>query len=132
MCLSTTRTTSHPEQQQSSNCFYFQRTNFALLSSKITTAERNETRNPVRKRNFSLLQNVQNGCGPHPITCSIGNVGSSLEVKRQGFGSSLTPSSSEVKNGWSHNSTSPIRLPCIVFITISTCFTLYCCSSLML
>jgi hypothetical protein len=64
------------------------------------------------KEIFSLLQNVQNGSGAHPASCSVGAVVISLGIKRLGREvDHLFPSSDEVKNEWSYTSTSLPQYP---------------------
>ena len=54
-------------------------------------------------KNFSLLQNVQTGCGAHTAYCSMGTDVLSSGLKRPGRESyHFPPYSAEIKNEWSY------------------------------
>jgi len=56
----------------------------------------------VQARDFSLLQNVQNGSGSHPAFCSIDTGVLSPGTEQVGCAIYHSPpSSAEVKNKWS-------------------------------
>jgi hypothetical protein len=61
---------------------------------------------PAGAGNFSLRHHVQTGTEAHPASCAIGTGIPSLGVKRLGREAAHSPpSSAEVKNAWSYNST---------------------------
>jgi hypothetical protein len=61
---------------------------------------------PARAGNSSLHHRVQNGSGAHPASYPMGNGGSFPGVKRpESEADQSHPSSAEVKNAWSYNST---------------------------
>jgi hypothetical protein len=63
---------------------------------------------PDRGGNFSLYHRVKTGSGAHPASYLMG-------IMRQGHEADHSPpSSAEVKNAWSYNSTPPIRLHGVV------------------
>jgi len=58
---------------------------------------------------------IQNGSGPHPVSNPMGTRGLSLGVKRPRCEADhLPPSSAEVKNAWTYDSTPPICLHGVV------------------
>jgi hypothetical protein len=66
---------------------------------------------PAGAGNFSLNHRIQIGSGAHPASYPMDIGGSFLGVKRPGRKADHSPpSSSEVKNAWTHTSTPPIRL----------------------
>jgi hypothetical protein len=63
---------------------------------------------PAGARDFSLLQNAENGCGAHPSFYSMGT-GFFPGLKRPGSEVDQSPPySAEVKNEWSYTSSPPI------------------------
>jgi hypothetical protein len=65
--------------------------------------------------NFSLRHRVQTGSGADSASYPVGTKGSFPGVKRPGRAADHShPSSAEVKNAWSYNSTPPVRLHGVV------------------